>query len=415
MDSIEENKRRNRFKEVIHKLSDATILSDAKKRGELYTSLKYIYKGTGKDVDFHHYYSDIFIALVKVREDGGEIEIVGDNLKKLYEYCLTKADKELNDSVRKFLDHANLEIARINYVSQIDDKVQNIDKVEENIKRVSDVASSQEQKVNELKKSTDDSYSNFISILGIFSAIVLVFFGGSSIFGNVISSMYHTPAAKCILVCLVVGVIVFDIVFMFILFLSKLLGRSISSIDYDPYYENNIFNKLKMKYPIVFYTNLISCVVGSILVIYLMMEKAFDIIISNKKVGDIFEEHISLIYVEHETVFWLILLLLIADTLFLFAFIVTHLTDKNIGTTIHIRYIEIYWYDTDGYSYDCMRSGECKKSFADEKSAIFWVKYHEIIESCYVYITNILKRLFLRYPYMSILNTIIIVAMFIKW
>ena len=217
MDSIEENKRRNRFKEVIHKLSDATILSDAKKRGELYTSLKYIYKGTGKDVDFHHYYSDIFIALVKVREDGGEIEIVGDNLKKLYEYCLTKADKELNDSVRKFLDHANLEIARINYVSQIDDKVQNIDKVEENIKRVSDVASSQEQKVNELKKSTDDSYSNFISILGIFSAIVLVFFGGSSIFGNVISSMYHTPAAKCILVCLVVGVIVFDIVFWFLI------------------------------------------------------------------------------------------------------------------------------------------------------------------------------------------------------
>ena len=44
-------------------------------------------------------------------------------------------------------------------------------------------------KLEDAKKKMNNSYSDFIAILGVFAGIVLVFFGGTSILGNIIGNM----------------------------------------------------------------------------------------------------------------------------------------------------------------------------------------------------------------------------------
>lgn len=70
-----------------------------------------------------HYYSDIFQILTKIKNDKKNIISVASNLKLIYILSLSKQDKEFSNVIRKLYDHTNLEIARIEYVTSIDTKL----------------------------------------------------------------------------------------------------------------------------------------------------------------------------------------------------------------------------------------------------------------------------------------------------
>ena len=79
----------------------------------------------------------------------------------------------------------------------------------------------------ELKEKVNDSYSQFVSILGIFSAIVLVFFGGMTAFSSIFANMQNINRFKLAFITALVGMIIFNLIFMFLYVLAKLLGREI--------------------------------------------------------------------------------------------------------------------------------------------------------------------------------------------
>lgn len=413
MTTDDENKRRIKFREFINKLSNTNALSDPRTRGKLYTDLRYIYKGTGSVVDFHHYYSDIFIELSKLRNEGNAIIIVGDNLNKLYEYCLTKTDIDLNARVRKFLDHTNLEIARIEYISDIEDKASSVQILDQRLQEISETTEMQKQNVDKLVNSTDNAYSNFISILGIFSAIVLVFFGGTTVFGNIISSMSNTPIFKCILICLLAGIIVFDIIFMFIYFLAKLLGRSIAATFENLYWENLIV-RFRKKYPIVFYFNMfgvIGCLIcGMIMVVMNTLNMEYN----GEKLAFMLKKICYDLYTNNKISFLLFFILILMNCIFALAYVFAKVMDKNIGTVISLYSRTYNWYENvdDKNTYFVYSDGNLVKEFKSSKKAARYVSLINKKGACISYFINFIKRAFFRYPYMAILNTILLFLVF---
>ena len=101
-------------------------------------------------------------------------------------------------------------------------------------------------------------------ILLFFSAIVLVFFGGMDGFGSIFSNMQNIGRFKLSFVFAMVGMIVFDIIFMFLYILAKLLRREIASSQAEIIGQCTIINWVKrvwMRYPYVLMFNLAMCII----------------------------------------------------------------------------------------------------------------------------------------------------------
>lgn len=88
--SDEEQKRRKKFAELIKKLNIRDISSDSGLRGELYSDIRYIYTGNSGNIDFRHYYSDVFQKLIKLNQDGQDIALMGHSLQLLYDFSVKK-------------------------------------------------------------------------------------------------------------------------------------------------------------------------------------------------------------------------------------------------------------------------------------------------------------------------------------
>lgn len=86
--SDEEQKRRKKFAELIKKLNIRDISSDSGLRGELYSDIRYIYTGNNGNIDFRHYYSDVFQKLIKLNQDGQDIALMGHSLQLLYDFSV---------------------------------------------------------------------------------------------------------------------------------------------------------------------------------------------------------------------------------------------------------------------------------------------------------------------------------------
>lgn len=256
------NNKRHQLQKIIEELANDSLLSNIKITEKYYYKLKNIYTNNDGKL-LRHYYSDIFPILTRLKNNKKNIISIGSNLELIYKLNLSKKDMEFSNIIRKLYDHTNLEIARIEYVTSIDTKLDltgeglqdKYDKIEKQAQEIANKQIAAEKTV----KKVEGIYSEFVSILGIFSAIVLVYFGGTSILGNIISSLKDTFILKSILVCLIAGLIVFNIIFMFFYFLSKILDRSISATNkYIAYY--NIIDRFSMRYPIIYFVNLLGLI-----------------------------------------------------------------------------------------------------------------------------------------------------------
>lgn len=148
----------------------------------------------------------------------------------------------MKEAVYQLYDHVNLDIARINYIKVVDRRLETtgedlkgkIEDAKVAAQKVQEITDSLTGTVEAMSNKVNNAYSEFVSILGIFSAIVLVFFGGTSIFGNIISNMKGTYIFKCIIMCLLTGIVIFDIIFMFIYFMAKIINRNIAATNFIP-------------------------------------------------------------------------------------------------------------------------------------------------------------------------------------
>lgn len=189
-----------------------------------------------------HKYSEVSAYLMET----DDIEYLLENLRKIQNRLGEhQEDESTSIKVFKLIDHITLELNRTKYNSKSFTDMQvasmNVvlgDATKKISKAADELRQEQAQKINleieefrneteDLKGKVNDSYSQFVSILGIFSAVVLVFFGGVTAFSSIFSNMQNIGRFKLVFITALVGVIIFNLVFMFLYVLAKLLGREI--------------------------------------------------------------------------------------------------------------------------------------------------------------------------------------------
>ena len=196
--------------------SDQEILSDENVVLQIIDKLKQVYTvdQTGKSA-YRHEYSRIFGKMKELKDSNPNcLEILGQNIGLVYEKI--QKDPDINEEFfkccLKLYDHINLEIARMNYVDNITREIQNsTSKLNQNIKEIKDASDSitneiedTKQEAKKLRSKLDKAQQETITILGIFSAVVLAFMGGMSFSSSVLESMYLSNVYKVSFICLLI-------------------------------------------------------------------------------------------------------------------------------------------------------------------------------------------------------------------
>ena len=127
--------------------------------------------GNTKEINFRHYYSDVFHILIELSQQGQDISLIGHNLQLLYEFSVDKKEYGIAECIKKLFDHVNLETSRITYLNGIEAQKIKPEDIDRKLADVDKEINDQDLRVSKLAKQTDDAYSSFIAILGIFSAI----------------------------------------------------------------------------------------------------------------------------------------------------------------------------------------------------------------------------------------------------
>lgn len=256
------------MKDLLHKISAAEPKS-LEQLDELCETVKEYYANNKR-----HKYSEVSTFLM----ENADVDYLLENLRLIQERLNeSPEDEPISIKVFKLIDHITLELNRSRYNSknfgemQISSMDMVLQSASQKIREVTDsLRKEQSQKLaseleafkcetEELKGKVEDSYSQFVSILGIFSAIVLVFFGGMTAFSSLFANLQNITRFKLVFITALVGMIVFDLVFMFLYVLAKLLKREIAaSTTAEATSRNPVWNwiqRMWYRYPYMFIFN----------------------------------------------------------------------------------------------------------------------------------------------------------------
>lgn len=202
------------MKELLQRIGTAEI-ADISQLDNLCNIVKQYYSNNKR-----HKYSEVSAYLMET----DDIEYLLENLRKIQSRLGEHTEDEaISIKVFKLIDHITLELNRTKYTSKNFTNMQL-----HTMNAILQTASKEiTTAMDELRK--EDSYSQFVSILGIFSAVVLVFFGGMTAFSSLFANLHNIGRFKLIFITSLVGLIVFNLVFMFLYVLAKLLKREIAA------------------------------------------------------------------------------------------------------------------------------------------------------------------------------------------
>ena len=125
-----------------------------------------------------------------------------------------KNKKYVRKVALKIKDHTNLAIRQYRTLKQTDDEY----KIKFN------------EQIGDFKeKLTQDITSQLITLVGIFTAIAFVVFGGISSLGSIFSDINKKSIIKLIISSSIWGIAMFNLIFGFLLGISKMTGLNISS------------------------------------------------------------------------------------------------------------------------------------------------------------------------------------------
>ena len=241
---LEETKRRQaELNKILVQLSGAVIEeNDAEKYLD---RLATIYTG-----GFRHQYSSFYSLLLPIAEDeaheGTNLEYLSNSLSVLYkkiEQSYTEGENKYNSIYMPFLklrDHVNLEIARIQCMMMERDRLTDLERwIEDSKKDLSQAKESVKQANNNLEKSIHSSQeaidkaenlqNEIITVLSIFSAVVLAFMGGMTFTGSTLESIAYSSIYKVSLVALICGLVMFNTICGLMYLVAKITGKNILS------------------------------------------------------------------------------------------------------------------------------------------------------------------------------------------
>lgn len=214
--SIEEADLENNLKEV-------TIYYDRHTRHQYHVISQFVNNKMSESEDAISYILnniDGMLAFLVYRREICE-EIISSNSK------LNANDIILN--LEKLYDHIALEEERIKNNATI---IRNSnEQIERNvINTFNSIMDSFQNKVDEISNSLN---ANIITVVGLFSAIIFVFFGGITTLSNLIDGVWKIKTKEDLriplIIIMAVGFIIFNIVFLLLYSISKIVDKNIGS------------------------------------------------------------------------------------------------------------------------------------------------------------------------------------------
>lgn len=181
---------------------------------------------------FRHSYSAFFPLVIKIGQEnsGYNLDYLSNNMEALralveIDYVQgTKQFKGLYPHLERLSDHLNLEIGRLAYYSQREQKVNDMER------RYTELSAKTQEATRQMDRATRKAASTqteLVAILSIFSAIIIAFFGGINFIGSALTGMAEMHIFKTILVCIVCGAVLANTVFLLLYLIAKITERNI--------------------------------------------------------------------------------------------------------------------------------------------------------------------------------------------
>lgn len=311
-------KRQDRLKELILRMATIeTGLATEEDIKNITEELKTIYNH-----GFRHQYSDIFPVIREIAEktEVYDSEILLGNVHSIRElveqsHNTTGHFNTLYLPLLKLMDHINLELARLSVFSVDERRLEDLrtdaneaktrlKETEEKLTEAINLLSKENQERNELKaelevatknlKEANDKAQNLqtelVSVLSIFSGVVIAFFGGLSFLGSSISSIQNVIIYKSVLVCVLCGLVLFNLIFLLLYIVGKIINRSIfARCSNDCKNDSSCkctsgcaspcsgFKRLQKRLPYVFWVNIVGLLICllDVIVWYLRIRSIF--------------------------------------------------------------------------------------------------------------------------------------------
>lgn len=272
----ETRRRQKRLVKIIFELAEKLLSEDEGQLKNVLNRLKLIYAD-----DFKHTYSDFFPTVSEILKDDNEYnsDYLTNNMDALNTYLETnysQDDKEyekMYPQFTKLCDHLNLQIAQLTSFSATEKMAKDLGdqliSAKEELKKSYAKLEETNKKLEESNKRANTMQTELISILSIFSAIVIAFNGGITLLGSAVTSIngakHYESVVMVVIVC---GMVMFNTIFLMMFLIAKLTERDI----FAKCQEKNCvecktrcrgFGKIRKRLPYVYYFNFV-CIIGII-------------------------------------------------------------------------------------------------------------------------------------------------------
>lgn len=238
MDLTKEQSQRKEFCDILFELAkNQEMLKDKATRHEMYKRLEGLYYSPIKENRYRHFYSDIFTVLTQIQQapnqDQGDINILGQNLSLIRAgYNPQNRDDQgniidISDSIQKLYDHVSLDIARILYSDAGDRKTAGetaIVDVQSQLNQIRTEIDKAKIAQNNVETELGKQQREYISILGIFAAVVLAFTGGIAFSTSVLKNINTVSVYRITAVSLIIGLVLINVLFSLFYYVDRLVN-----------------------------------------------------------------------------------------------------------------------------------------------------------------------------------------------
>ncbi|MFL8712595.1 hypothetical protein Q3304_17625 [Clostridioides sp. GD02377] len=182
-----------------------------------------------------------------------------DNLQINTLLYMETNEGDINDILVHILNHILLEIPRAKEMESLRNESKNTKETNNNIR--SEIQN-YVMAVKECEERVSKSQSEFISILSIFAAVIIAFLGGMSLIGSALNNMDNVSKYRLIFVLLTIGFIMFNVIYMLLYIVSKLVHGKIymKKQECEECDKRKISNCLINRHPLLFYYNYFSSI-----------------------------------------------------------------------------------------------------------------------------------------------------------
>lgn len=249
--------------DIFEKLEEKPFEQDSseKYKAEIYDDFYKLYSNE----DYRHSYFEISRHIESLGYD------VGDTLERSIQNVLEySADIDEHSNVTKKIsklsDHVSLELLRLSRMRQISYLS---DKIHKEMDKTSEMVKEKRNEMDEIDKKVNNIHAEVITILGIFAGLVIGFSIDFQLLAESFSNMNKVSFFKGTASLSIIGIILFDSIFLLLFAVSRISQRSLAinckhkdchNCDNHDKCKNS-FKKLIHKYPYVFVYNLILSIV----------------------------------------------------------------------------------------------------------------------------------------------------------